>query len=201
MYITKKFIPIIVLGLSLSFLLPANTDKTYPNKTKQRLFENTNKPELVVDISEQRLYLVQNKLVLKSYPISSSKFGEGSIENSFKTPLGMHQIKEKIGEDVEENTIFISRVDTQKKADIIKNTFDSDNDFVTSRILWLDGMEEGINKGKGIDSYDRYIYIHGTQEEGLIGTKASHGCIRMFNNDVIELFKKVKEGTKVLIKA
>tara|TARA_Y100001936_G_scaffold207767_1_gene212877 strand:+ start:80 stop:685 length:606 start_codon:yes stop_codon:yes gene_type:complete len=201
MYITKKFIPIIVLGLSLSFLLPANTDKTYPNKIKQRLFENTNSPELVVDISEQRLYLVQNKLVLKSYPISSSKFGEGSIENSFKTPLGMHQIKEKIGEDVEENTIFISRVDTQKKADIIKNTFDSDNDFVTSRILWLDGMEEGINKGKGIDSYDRYIYIHGTQEEGLIGTKASHGCIRMFNNDVIELFKKVKEGTKVLIKA
>ena len=201
MYITKKFIPIIVLGLSLSFLLPANIDKTYPNKIKQRLFENTNSPELVVDISEQRLYLVQNKLVLKSYPISSSKFGEGSIENSFKTPLGMHQIKEKIGEDVEENTIFISRVDTQKKADIIKNTFDSDNDFVTSRILWLDGMEEGINKGKGIDSYDRYIYIHGTQEEGLIGTKASHGCIRMFNNDVIELFKKVKEGTKVLIKA
>ena len=201
MYITKKFIPIIVLGLSLSFLLPANTDKTYPNKTKQRLFENTNRSEVVVDISEQRLYLVQNKLVLKSYPISSSKFGEGSIENSFKTPLGMHQIKEKIGEDVEENTIFISRVDTQKKADIIKNTFDSDNDFVTSRILWLDGMEEGINKGKGIDSYDRYIYIHGTQEEGLIGTKASHGCIRMFNNDVIELFKKVKEGTKVLIKA
>tara|TARA_B100000927_G_scaffold283747_1_gene271845 strand:- start:229 stop:834 length:606 start_codon:yes stop_codon:yes gene_type:complete len=201
MYITKKFIPIIVLGLSLSFLLPANTDKTYPNKIKQRLFENTNSPELVVDISEQRLYLVQNKLILKSYPISSSKFGEGSIENSFKTPLGMHQIKEKIGEDVEENTIFISRVDTQKKADIIKNTFDSDNDFVTSRILWLDGMEEGINKGKGIDSYDRYIYIHGTQEEGLIGTKASHGCIRMFNNDVIELFKKVKEGTKVLIKA
>ena len=142
MYITKKFIPIIVLGLSLSFLLPANTDKTYPNKTKQRLFENTNRPELVVDISEQRLYLVQNKLVLKSYPISSSKFGGGSIENSFKTPLGMHQIKEKIGEDVEENTIFISRVDTQKKADIIKNTFDSDNDFVTSRILWLDGMEK-----------------------------------------------------------
>ena len=201
MYITKKLILIIVLGLSLSFLLPANTDKTYPNKTKQRLFENTNRPEIVVDISEQRLYLVQNKLVLKSYPISSSKFGEGSIENSFKTPLGMHQIKEKIGEDVEENTIFISRVDTQKKADIIKNTFDSNNDFVTSRILWLDGMEEGINKGKGIDSYDRYIYIHGTQEEGLIGTKASHGCIRMFNNDVIELFKKVKEGTKVLIKA
>ena len=169
--------------------------------SKQRLFENSKRPEIVIDISEQRLYLVQNKLVLKSYPISSSKFGEGSIENSFKTPLGMHRIKEKIGEDVEENSIFISRVDTQKKANIIKDTFDSDNDFVTSRILWLDGMEEGKNKGQGIDSYDRYIYIHGTQEEGLIGTKASHGCIRMFNNDVIELFKQVQEGTNVLIKA
>tara|TARA_Y100001968_G_scaffold136783_1_gene124948 strand:- start:187 stop:849 length:663 start_codon:yes stop_codon:yes gene_type:complete len=220
MYITKKFIPIIALGLSLSFLLSANPDKTNPNKTthrwimdsrthqvdmnmysKQRLFENSKRPEIVIDISEQRLYLVQNKLVLKSYPISSSKFGEGSIENSFKTPLGMHRIKEKIGEDVEENSIFISRVDTQKKANIIKDTFDSDNDFVTSRILWLDGMEEGKNKGQGIDSYDRYIYIHGTQEEGLIGTKASHGCIRMFNNDVIELFKQVQEGTNVLIKA
>ena len=220
MYITKKFIPIVALGLSLSFLLSANPDKTNPNKTshrwiidssthqvdmnmysKQQLFENSKRPEIVIDISEQRLYLVQNKLVVKSYPISSSKFGEGSIENSFKTPLGMHQIKEKIGEAVEENTIFISRVDTQKKANIIKDTFDSDNDFVTSRILWLDGMEQGKNKGQGIDSYDRYIYIHGTQEEGLIGTKASHGCIRMFNNDVIELFKQVQEGTNVLIKA
>ena len=220
MHITKKLILIIALGLLLSFSLSANPDKTNPNKTKhrwiidarthqvdmnmfakQRLFEISNRPEIVIDISEQRLYLVQNKLVLKSYPISSSKFGEGSIENSFKTPLGMHRIKEKIGEDVEENSIFISRVDTQKKANIIKDTFDSDNDFVTSRILWLDGMEEGKNRGQGIDSYDRYIYIHGTQEEGLIGTKASHGCIRMFNNDVIELFKNVKEGTNVLIKA
>jgi lipoprotein-anchoring transpeptidase ErfK/SrfK len=67
--------------------------------------------------------------------------------------------------------------------------------------MWLEGDEEGFNKGGAVDSYKRYIYIHGTQEEGLIGVKASHGCIRMFNNDVIELYKKVNIGTKVLIKA
>jgi lipoprotein-anchoring transpeptidase ErfK/SrfK len=67
--------------------------------------------------------------------------------------------------------------------------------------MWLDGMEEGVNRGPGIDSYDRYIYIHGTHEEGLIGQKASHGCIRMFNNDVIYIFNKVNKGTKVLIRA
>ena len=66
--------------------------------------------------------------------------------------------------------------------------------------MWLDGQEEGVNKGGIVDSYNRYIYIHGTHEEGLIGSKASHGCIRMFNTDAIELFKRVKIGTKVLIK-
>jgi lipoprotein-anchoring transpeptidase ErfK/SrfK len=66
--------------------------------------------------------------------------------------------------------------------------------------MWLDGIEPGINKGKGIDSFNRYIYIHGTHEEGLIGLKASHGCIRMFNSDAIELFNVVKKGTKVQIR-
>ena len=99
------------------------------------------------------------------------------------------------------NTIFTARVNTQKKAKIQKDPDNTDDDFVTSRILWLDGLEEGINRGPGVDSYNRYIYIHGTHEEGLIGQKASHGCIRMFNNDVIELFEIVKEGTKVYIRA
>jgi lipoprotein-anchoring transpeptidase ErfK/SrfK len=99
------------------------------------------------------------------------------------------------------NTIFIARIDSKRKASIISSDLDSDNDYVTSRILWLDGSEEGFNKGRGIDSYQRYIYIHGTHEEGLIGKKASHGCIRMFNNDVIWLYDLVKEGTKVYIKA
>ena len=153
-----------------------------------------------VDISEQRLYLIENNLVKASYPISTSKYGEGSIENSFKTPLGEHSIKEMIGAEAEINTIFTSRINTKRYATIINQFEDTDNDYVTSRIIWLDGEEEGFNKGGNVDSFRRYIYIHGTHEEGLIGTKASHGCIRMFNYDVIELFKLVNIGTKVLIR-
>lgn len=163
--------------------------------------EPLNNGEIIVDISEQRLYVLANDIVLESFPISSSKFGEGSTENSFKTPLGMHTIKEKIGSDAPLNTIFVARINTEKKAEIIHTMEDSDNDYVTSRILWLDGQEQGINKGEGVDSYDRYIYIHGTHEEGLIGIKASHGCIRMFNNDVIELYDMVNKGTKVYIRS
>jgi lipoprotein-anchoring transpeptidase ErfK/SrfK len=154
-----------------------------------------------VDISEQRLYLIENNLIKASYPISTSKYGEGSIQNSFKTPLGEHSIKEMIGEEAEINTIFTSRINTKRSATIIDQYEDTDNDYVTSRIIWLDGEEEGFNKGGNVDSFRRYIYIHGTHEEGLIGTKASHGCIRMFNYDVIELFKLVYIGTKVLIRA
>ena len=154
-----------------------------------------------VDISEQRLYLIENNLIKASYPISTSKYGEGSIQNSFKTPLGEHSIKEMIGEEAEINTIFTSRINTKRSATIIDQYEDTDNDYVTSRIIWLDGEEEGFNKGGNVDSFRRYIYIHGTHEEGLIGTKASHGCIRMFNYDVIELFKLVNIGTKGLIRA
>ena len=154
-----------------------------------------------VDISEQRLYLIENSLIKASYPISTSKYGEGSIENSYKTPLGKHSIKEMIGEEAEINTIFTSRINTKRSATIIDQFEDTDNDYVTSRIMWLDGEEDGLNKGGNVDSFRRYIYIHGTHEEGLIGTKASHGCIRMFNYDVIELFNLVNIGTKVLIRA
>ena len=154
-----------------------------------------------VDISEQRLYLIENSLIKASYPISTSKYGEGSIENSFKTPLGKHSIKEMIGEEADINTIFTSRINTKRSATIIDQFEDTDNDYVTSRIMWLDGEEDGFNKGGNVDSFRRYIYIHGTHEEGLIGTKASHGCIRMFNYDVIELFNLVNIGTKVLIRA
>ena len=162
---------------------------------------NVTTSELIVDISEQRLYFMQNDKILESFPISTSKYGEGSVVNSFKTPLGLHEIKEKIGENAEINSIFISRINTMRKAEIYKSIYDSSNDYVTSRILWLSGLEVGLNKGSGIDSYDRYIYIHGTHEEGLIGQKASDGCIRMFNKDVVHLFNIVSKGTKVYIKA
>lgn len=152
-----------------------------------------------IDISQQRLYLKQNDDLIKSYPISSSKYGEGSTENSYMTPLGLHVIKEKIGTDVPINTLFISRINTKRTVNIENSRNKTKDDHITSRILWLDGLEEGKNKGKGVDSYSRYIYIHGTHEEGLIGEKASHGCIRMLNNDVIDLYNYVNIGTKVYI--
>ena len=156
--------------------------------------------EILVDISQQRLFLLDNRgdLII-SYPISSSSYGEGQVENSFKTPLGKHIVKEKIGFDAPKNTIFKERVNIGRYAEIFDSDFDSEDDHITSRILWLEGTEEGYNKGGNVDSFYRYIYIHGTPEEGLIGKKASHGCIRMFNDDVIELFSLVDKGTKVNI--
>ena len=164
------------------------------------VFSGYSTAEILVDISQQRLFLLDNRgdLVI-SYPISSSSYGEGQIVNSFKTPLGRHIIKEKIGAEAPKNTIFKERINTGRFADIYHDDYDSEYDHVTSRILWLEGTEEGFNKGGNVDSYYRYIYIHGTPEEGLIGEKASHGCIRMFNQDVIELFNLVKKGTKVNI--
>ena len=154
---------------------------------------------LVVSISEQRLYAVKNKSVNKSFPISTSKFGVGNQQGSYKTPLGMHKIKEKIGEKVPFGGILEERVYIGKIAKIYTDSTDVLEDVVLTRIMWLEGIENGFNKGEGIDSFRRYIYIHGTNEEGLIGNPASHGCIRMKNLDAIKLFNLVSEGTYVFI--
>ncbi|WP_069471702.1 L,D-transpeptidase [Candidatus Marithrix sp. Canyon 246] len=154
--------------------------------------------KIIVDISEQKLYLHNYaKKEVKIYPVSTSKYGIGSEANSYKTPLGLHRIENKIGHGAERNTIFKARRNTGRKA--IINTPGS-GDSITSRIMWLKGLELGKNSGEGIDSYRRYIYIHGTREENKIGQVASHGCIRMYNKDVIELFDRVDEGIIVEIK-
>jgi lipoprotein-anchoring transpeptidase ErfK/SrfK len=156
---------------------------------------------IVVDISEQRLYLyegeeaIKDKLI-KSYPVSTSKYGIGSQSGSNKTPLGRHRIQNKIGDGAPEGMIFKARRNTGIIAEI--NGKDR-SDFVTTRIMWLKGLEPGKNRGWRIDSYKRYIYIHGTAEEDKIGQPASHGCIRMYNSDVIDLFDRVKQGTEVNI--
>tara|TARA_Y100000748_G_scaffold295444_1_gene287189 strand:- start:752 stop:1468 length:717 start_codon:yes stop_codon:yes gene_type:complete len=199
---SKNTLPMWVQSVSESHAWVQESNQIYLNGSFESLLTNNQDiSSIVVDISEQRLYLLKNNSIISSFPISSSKFGEGSTQNSFKTPLGMHVVRDKIGHNVPKNTIFKSRINTNRPAEIIHSAYDTEDDHVTSRILWLDGTEHGKNKGKGIDSYNRYIYIHGTHEEGLIGTKASHGCIRMFNDDVINLFSEVKEGTYVLIKA
>ena len=154
---------------------------------------------LFVDIGTQSLLHIKKGTVLKYYSISSSYYGTGSKENSLKTPLGKHEIYKKIGNGLPNNAILKGRVWNGAIADIIVEPIDTDFDHVTSRILWLDGLEVGKNNGKGIDSKNRYIYIHGTAEEGLIGKPASDGCIRMYNTDVIELFDLVDEKAQVWI--
>ena len=154
---------------------------------------------LYVDIESQSLLHIEKGTVLKVYSISSSAYGTGSKENSFKTPLGKHEIYKKLGTNLPINAILKGRVWNGAIADIIKEPIDTDFDHVTSRIMWLDGLEEGLNKGEGIDSRKRFIYIHGTAEEGLIGKPASDGCIRMYNSDVVELFDLVDEKAQVWI--
>jgi hypothetical protein len=154
---------------------------------------------IYVDISSQTLSYIVKGTVSKKYNISSSYYGTGSVANSLKTPLGKHEIYKKIGNELPINAILKGRVWNGAIADIIEGPIDTDYDHVTSRILWLDGLEEGKNKGNGVDSRNRYIYIHGTAEEGLIGKPASDGCIRMYNNEVIELFELVSEKTQVWI--
>jgi len=154
---------------------------------------------LFISTKNQKLYHIKNKEIIYEYTISTSKYGLGNKNGSNKTPLGLHKIKEKHGDNVPINGKLIGRVFYNQIAFIYKDNTISKTDDITSRILWLDGMEEGKNKGGIIDSYNRYIYIHGTSEEGRLGKPTSHGCIRMGNKDVIDLYKRVKVGTLVLI--
>ena len=161
-------------------------------------FDNLNSL-LYVNIDKQSMYLLKKGTISRAFKISTSYYGTGSETNSFKTPLGKHEIYKKIGEDLPINAILKGRVWNGAIANVITDDIDTDFDHVTSRILWLDGLEEGKNKGPGVDSRSRYIYIHGTAEEGLIGKPASDGCIRMYNSEVIELFGLVEEKAQVWI--
>jgi len=154
---------------------------------------------LYVSIKQQKLYHIQNDSIIKEYIISSSAYGIGSKAGSNKTPIGLHSIKEKYGDNTPINGRMTGRVFYGDIATIYTDETKSKTDDISSRIFWLEGMEKGKNKGKGIDSFSRYIYIHGTSEEGRLGKPASHGCIRMKNKEVIDLYKLIEVGTLVLI--
>lgn len=155
---------------------------------------------LIVNITQQKLYALdaQNKLQCE-YAISSSRFGVGNQNGSFKTPLGEHSIAQKIGAGCAADEVFIGRQPQGQLAALMDSMQALPEDIITARILRLQGQQDGINKGEGIDSYQRYIYIHGTADETTIGRPMSHGCIRMFNQDVIELYDLVDEGCRVTI--
>lgn len=155
--------------------------------------------QLIISIRQQRLYFYRDDALLREYPVSTSRFGAGSQSGSYRTPLGKHCVAEKIGGGANCNEVFIGRQPQGVLETLQCNQVALPDDLITGRILWLTGLEPGCNQGGAVDSHDRYIYIHGTAEEHLIGTPVSHGCIRMRNQDVIELFDLVETGCAVEI--
>lgn len=150
---------------------------------------------LVQSIETQTLFVCKGEKSVARFDSSTSRFGCGIRENSFKTPPGLHRIKEKIGTGVPLGRIFKGRKDTGLDWD----GKSIEDNLILTRIMRLEGMEEGINRGAGVDSFDRFIYIHGTNREDLVGTPLSHGCLALRNRDVLHLFDTVREGTLVYI--
>jgi lipoprotein-anchoring transpeptidase ErfK/SrfK len=143
-----------------------------------------------VFVSGQRLTLLgAGGEVRREYAVSTSRFGVGTEAGSFRTPLGRFEIARKIGEGAALGAVFKGRAPTGETGDA-----SNPDDLIQTRILWLHGLE-----AENANTFDRYIYIHGTNHEDEIGTPASHGCIRMRNGDVAELYEIVAEGTPVLI--
>ena len=153
-----------------------------------------------VNVTEQQLSLYSEEgELLKSYPVSTSKFGTGNQNGSEQTPLGLHRIQNKLGGAMPVNEVFIGRLPHGNLGECTERGVELPDDVIMSRIMWLEGMEPGRNKGGYVDTHERYIYIHGTNHEELIGTPSSIGCIRMRNDDVVDLFRLVEVGSEVLI--
>ena len=148
-------------------------------------------PKIHISVSKQELTWKSGRKKLAAYPISTSRFGLGSKEGSMKTPTGRFRIAEKIGDGMPLGTVFKSRRPVKATKKMLR-----DDDLVMTRILWLDGVEPD-----NANTYERFIYIHGTNHEGQIGEPASHGCIRMRNSDLVELFDRVGIDTPVMINA
>ena len=152
-----------------------------------------------INISKQTLRLSEGNDLIKQYTISTAKNGPGEQMDSECTPRGKHLIREKIGAGCEANTIFVGReASGEMYHPELREQF-PDRDWILTRILWLSGCEEGKNKGGNVDSYDRYIYIHGGPDDLAMGVPGSRGCVRMRNTDVIELFDLVEIETGVNI--
>ncbi len=158
------------------------------------------RPILVVRVDEQRLYVVDHGHPPEHYPVSTAENGVGNRQGSNRTPTGLHRVAQRIGDAAPAGSVFRGRVATGEIAPVLSDPGQrGPGDRITSRILWLEGLEPGRNRGGEVDSFSRYIYIHGTDEEGRIGVPASHGCIRMRNRDIVALFPRVPLHSLVLI--
>jgi UDP-N-acetylmuramate--alanine ligase len=150
---------------------------------------------LVVDVERQRLSLLEEGIESRAYPVSTSAAGIGADDGSFRTPPGWHRIQARIGAGAPAGAVFESRVETGR----VWRGEPAADDLILTRVLTLEGLEEGLNRGPGRDSLARHIYIHGTNHEGALGRPASHGCVRMASADVMDLFARVAEGDPVVV--
>jgi UDP-N-acetylmuramate--alanine ligase len=149
---------------------------------------------IVVDFERQELHLVERGETMALYPVSTAR-ALGGDEGSNLTPPGWHRIQRRIGAGADDGTVFESREPTGR---VWQGELE-DADLILTRILTLEGLEPGINRGPGVDSTGRYIYIHGTNHVGRLGDRVSHGCVRMANEDVRDLFERVATGDPVVI--
>ncbi len=152
-----------------------------------------------VSLKEQRLELVEGEHVVRVYDVSTAANGPGEKMDSECTPRGAHVVRAKIGEGCPEGAVFEGRRPTGEvcTAELFRGS--PERDWILTRILWLSGQEPGRNRLGDVDTMRRFIYIHGCPDARPMGVPESHGCIRMRNRDVIELFDRVEAGTRVLI--
>lgn len=153
---------------------------------------------LVVRIGTATLQFFRNAGLVKSYVISTSQRPPSNVKGSLGTPRGLHEIAERIGAGQPPGMVFKSRVSTGHHYSEMPDAV-ADTNLITSRILWLRGLEPGLNRGGDVDTYDRYVYIHGTNQEHRIGEPLSAGCVLMRNLDVVELYEQVRVGDLVWI--
>jgi L,D-transpeptidase YbiS len=152
-----------------------------------------------VSIDEQRLQYLSGGNIVMDVAVSTAANGPGEIMHSECTPRGHHCIRAKIGAGMPANTVFVGRrASGEIYSPLLKQQY-PERDWMLTRILWLSGMEPGHNRFGERDSMRRYIYIHGCPDEDPMGTPTSHGCIKMRNAEVIELFDQVPVGSRVLI--
>lgn len=154
---------------------------------------------VLIDVSAQTLAVKTDVAVLRQYSISTALNGVGEGKGSECTPLGRHYIRAKIGGDSPVDAVFVGRRYTGEIYTPALAAQFPKRDWILSRILWLCGRDVGKNRLGQVDSMQRYIYIHGTPETEPMGIPLSHGCIRMRNSDIIELFDLIPVGTSVVI--
>ena len=155
--------------------------------------------EMFVSVADQELCLRLANGTLRRYSVSTAAKGTGCVQGSYCTPTGRHRVRLKIGDGCPLGAVFRRRRPTGEVITPRLAASFPDRDWILSRILWLDGLEPGFNRGGNLDTLRRFVYIHGTADEHLIGQPASHGCIRMRNIEIVELFDLVQPGTLVHI--